>query len=48
MLADIYSMADYSTTVIGIPNRFQGGCWAPRQLHTGIRYVPTRSILMEL
>ena len=48
MLADSYSMADYSTTVIGIPIRFSGGYWTRRQLHAGIRYVPTRSILMEL
>ena len=48
MLADIYSMADYSTTVTGIPTRFAGCYWARRQLHAGIRYVPTRSILMEL
>ena len=48
MLANIYSMADYSTTVRDIPIRFAGGYWAQRQLHAGIRYVPMRSILMEL
>ena len=48
MLADFYSMADYSTTVIGIPIRFSGGYWARRKLHAGIRYVSTLSILMEL
>ena len=48
MLADIYSMADYSTTVRGIPIRIAGVHWAPRQLHAGIRYVPMLSILMEL
>ena len=48
MLADFYSMADYSTTVTGIPIRFVGGYWARRQLHAGIRYVPTLSILIEL
>ena len=48
MLADFYSMADYSTTVIGIPIRFSGGYWTRRQLHAGIKYVLTRSILMEL
>ena len=48
MLADFYSMADYSTTVIAIPILFVGGCWAGRQLHAGIRYVPTPSVLMEL
>ena len=48
MLADFYSMADYSTTVRGIPIRFSGGYWARRQLHAGIRYISTRSILIEL
>ena len=48
MPAHFYSMADYSTTVIGIPIRFSGGYWARRQLHASIRYVSTRSILMEL
>ena len=37
-----------STTVTGISIQFPGGYWAQRQLHAGIRYVPTRSILMEL
>ena len=41
-------MADYSTTVRGIPIRIAGVNWARRQLHAGIRYVPTLSILMEL
>ena len=27
MLADVYSMADYSTTVRGIPIRIAGGFW---------------------
>ena len=48
MLADFYSMADYSTTVTGIPIRFARGYWARRQLHAGIRYVSTLSILIEL
>ena len=48
MPAELYSMADYSTTVTGIPIRIAGGYWARRQLHAGIRYVPTLSILMEL
>ena len=48
MLADFYSMADYFTTVTGIPIRFAGGYWARCQLHASIRYVPTLSILMEL
>ena len=38
-------MADYSTTVRGIPIRIAGGCWARRQLHAGIRYVPVASKL---
>ena len=41
-------MADYSTTVRGIPILFAGGCWARRQLHAGIRYVPVTSKLMKL
>ena len=41
-------MADSSPTVIGIPIRIAGGCWARCQLHAGIRYIPTRSILIEL
>ena len=48
MMADFYSMADYSTTVRDIPIQIAGGYWAQRQLHAGIRYVPTLSILMEL
>ena len=48
MLASFYSMADYSTAVKGIPIRFAGGYWARPHLHAGIRYVPMRSILMEL
>ena len=38
-------MADYSTTVRGIPILFAGGCWARRQLHAGIRYVSVASKL---
>ena len=41
-------MADYSTTVRGIPNRFSVGYWARCQLHAGIEYVSTQSISMEL
>ena len=37
-----------STMVGGISIRFPGGYWARRQLHAGIRYLPTRSILLEL
>ena len=48
MLVDFCSMADYSTTIRGIPIRFSGGYWARRQLHAGITYVPTLSILIEL
>ena len=44
-LAEFYSMADYSTTVRGIPIRIAGGCWARRQLHAGIRYVSVASKL---
>ena len=38
-------MADYSTTVRGILIWIAGGCWARRQLHAGIRYVPVASKL---
>ena len=48
MLAGFYSIADCSTTVRGIEIRFSGGYWARRQLHAGIRYVPTLSISIEL
>ena len=41
-------MADYSTTVRGIPIPFPGACWPRRQLHAGIRYVPVTSKLMKL
>ena len=44
---EFYSMADYSTTTRRIPIRFAGRCWAQRQLQAGIRYVPTRSMLMD-
>ena len=40
-------MADYSTTVAGIPILIAGGCCARRQLHAGIRYVPVASELMK-
>ena len=42
-LAEFYSIADYSTTVRVIPVRIAGGCWARRQLHDSIRYVPVAS-----
>ena len=41
-------MADYCTTAARISNLFSGGYWARRQLHAGIKNVPTQSILMEL
>ena len=44
-LAEFYSMVDSSTTVWGIPIRIVGGCWARRQLHAGIWYVPVTSKL---
>ena len=44
-LAEFYSMADSSTTVIGIPILIAGGCWAQCQLHAGIRYVSVASKL---
>jgi len=40
MLAEFYSMADYSTTTGRIPDSFAGGCWARRLLRNGIKYVP--------
>ena len=39
------SMADFSTTVRGIPIQFEGRYWARCQLHAGIRYVPVASKL---
>ena len=39
-LAEFYSIADSSTTLTGIPILIAGGCWASRQLHAGIRYIP--------
>ena len=41
-------MADSSTTAGGIPILFPEGCWAHRQLHAGIRSIPTPSIFMKL
>ena len=38
-------MADYSATACRIPILFAGDCWARRQLHAGIRYVPVASKL---
>jgi len=40
-------MADYSTTTRQIPILFAGGCWARRQLHASIRYVPVASKLRK-
>ena len=47
-LAELYSMADSSTAITGIPILIAGGCWAWCLLHAGIRYVPTPSKLMKL
>ena len=47
-LVEYYLMADSSTTVEGIPILFYGGCWAQRQLHAGIRLIPTPLIFMKL
>ena len=41
-------MADSSTTLVGIPIRIAGGCWARRQLHAGMRYVPIAWKLRKL
>ena len=38
-LVEFYSMADSSTTIIGIQIWIAGGCWACCQLHAGIRYI---------
>jgi len=45
---EFYSIADSSTTAGPIPILFPGGCWAPRQLRNGIRYIPTPSKPMKL
>ena len=42
-LAEFYSMADYATTGRGIPNRFDGGYWAPLKVGNGIRYISVAS-----
>ena len=39
ILAELYSMADYSTTARRIPVLFAGGCWSQRQLDAGICYI---------
>jgi len=43
MLVELYLIADYSTTARRILILFAGGCWARRQLRTGIRYLPVAS-----
>jgi len=43
LLAEFYSIADYSTTTGRIQVSFAGGCWARRQLRNGINYVPVAS-----
>jgi len=48
MRAELYSIADYSTTTWRIPILCSGGCWAWRQLYACIRPIPTRSITMKL
>jgi len=45
MLAEFYSMADYSTTVRRIQIRFAGGCWARCRLRNGIKDVSVASKL---
>jgi len=47
-LAEFYSMADSSTTAGCIPILFLGGFWAHRQLHAGIRLIPTPLRFMKL
>jgi len=42
-LAELYSIADYSTTARGIQILFAGGYWAQRQLRNGIKDVPVAS-----
>ena len=42
-IVKLYSMADSFTTTGHIPNLFTEDCWARRQLHNGIRYVPVAS-----
>jgi len=44
-LAIFYSMADHSTASRQILMLFAGGCWARRQIPTGIRYVSVASKL---
>jgi len=48
MLAELSSMAEYSTTASRIQIRFAGGCWARRQLRNGIRDVLVASKLRIL
>ena len=45
---EFYLMADYSTTGGRIAILFSGGCCARRELHAGIRLIPTPSIFMRL
>jgi len=45
MLAEFYSMADYSTTARRIQIRIVGGCWARCQLRNGIKDVSVASKL---
>jgi len=43
MLAEFYSMANYSTTARRIQILFAGGYWSRRQLRNGIRDVAVAS-----
>jgi len=45
MLAELYSMADYSTTGRRIQIPFAGSYWSRRQLRNGIKDVPLASKL---
>ena len=44
-MAELYSIADYSTTAGRIRILFAGGCWARRQLRNGIKDVSVASKL---
>jgi len=45
MLAELYLMAEYSTTARRIQVLFAGGYWSRRQLRNGIKDVPVASKL---
>jgi len=48
ILAELYSMADYSTTTRQIQILFAGGYWGQRWLRNGIKDVPVASKLRIL